>query len=1121
MLKHKVRLFSLAGRRAIFIGLVVLVSTSLLPRPVQGQARATASLAGTVTDPTGAAVPAARIVLTQTDTRFSQSTESGDDGSFAFPVLPVGPYQLEVKKVGFSTHRQTGIVLTVNQAAKVSVSLQLGAIEQEVTVNADAAPVDTTSGVLSQLVSQQQLVDLPLNGRNPAELVLLTAGVSNFFLNTTTVAAPLQFSYPTGVGSAGQAQGALAPAVNGIRPGSVYFSLDGANNLDAYGVTGGPFPNPDAVQEFRVLTSGYGAEYVSAPGGVVNIVTKSGTNEFHGVLFEFLRNGALNARNYFAAKPDNIRRNQFGGTAGGPIRKDKLFIFGSYQRTTLRSSVGGDIQFVPTDAQRAGDFSATSVPLKNPFTGAPYPGNQIPLSDFSPVTSNILAALPRSTASDGRVEVVHPTAQDEDQFVVKADYVLGKHAFVTRYFLTDFRQAEVDATQNLLQASGANKSRWQDAMIGHNYATSTLVNEFRFTFQRNASQTFTGIHQSFKSLGANVTESQRPFIEFMQAAGFFTIGGGSFNGFPRESYTWSDRASLQRGRHMFSFGGQVSRLRSNQNTDHFQSGIAVWAPLPPFLPFTSGSVISDFVLGKPIVFGQGDGLLARARGTLWGFYGQDQVRVGSRLTLTLGLRWDPYWPFHTLHDRAACFRPGAQSTVFLNAPTGVLYPGDPDCDESGGVDPDLSTFQPRIGFAYSLNKKGTTVIRGGYGIYSLQFPMQSFLPFAEQQPYIRTILRFIPPSISDPWAGFPGGDPFANGFRADDEPRPSNTTFTSPVQVSAFAPDLKLGNVQKWNLTLEHVFWGNTVVRASYVGDKGAHLSVNRESNAAVYIPGDCPPGSGMPCSTTQNTDARRPFPGLGSVQVIEGSGDSSYHALQLSFERRVGSGLMFFSNYTWGKSQDIVSQNGNGTLRGWFNSVSNPFNAKAYRGLSDFDLSHSFSTAVVWSLPSFKQSNFITKHVLSNWQVSGIWVWQVGQPFSVFSGIDNSLSGVGLDYADVIPGVSPFLDPDRPHDQLVSEYFNLTAFQQNALGTFGNSGRNILRTPGFGNLDISLLKTIPLKREGYALNFRAEFFNITNTPHFTAPGVGGQISLSSPQGAQILKARDPRILQFALKFNW
>ncbi|MCI0423777.1 MAG: hypothetical protein L0312_31940, partial [Acidobacteria bacterium] len=434
------------------------------------------------------------------------------------------------------------------------------------------------------------------------------------------------------------------------------------------------------------------------------------------------------------------------------------------------------------------------------------------------------------------------------------------------------------------------------------------------------------------------------------------------------------------------------------------------------------------------------------------------------------------------------------------------------CNESG-TDPDLSTFQPRVGFAYSLDQKGSTSIRGGYGMYTMQFPMQSFLPFAEQQPYIRNFFRPIPPSISDPWGGFPGGDPFASGFRADDLPRPSDAPFALPARASGFTPNFQLANLQKWNLTLERLFWEKLVVRASYVGTKGTHLSLTRDANAAIYIPGQ---------STAQNTDSRRPFRNIASVWMAESAGDSSYHSLQLSVERRLSGGLTFHSNYTWGKSLDTVSSNANGTLHAGFNTVFNPFDVSAQRGLSDFDLSHSWMTSLVWRIPSAKNGNLFLKHLASDWQATGIWIWQGGQPFSVFSGIDNSLSGVGLDLPDRVSGVSPYMSADRPRGEVVKQYFNLAAFQQNALGTFGNSGRNILRGPGFNNLDLAVIRRFSIKQDKYAVTFRAEFFNLTNTTHLGAPGGGGGIGLSrGAPAAEILRARDPRILQFALKFNW
>jgi hypothetical protein len=1108
---------------------VVLFGVFLCPwTATWGQGSSTASVTGTVLDSTGAAVANAQVVITQTDTGFSLSATSDGEGRFAFAVLPVGSYQLEVTKEGFNKYQQVGIVLTVSQAAQFSVSLNVGAVQQTIHVNATATLVNTTTGVLSQLVDQEQVVDLPLNGRNPAGLVLLSAGVSNPAMNTSSgsgVGTALQFAYPAGIGGSIEQQGALIPTINGIRSGGVYFALDGANNVDPYTVSGGPFPNPDAVEEFRVLTNGYGAQYFSAPGGAVNIVTRSGTNDFHGDLFVFVRNGVLDSRNYFAPTRDNLVRNQFGATAGGPIRKDKFLIFGSYQGTTLSQGVGGITEFVLTDAQRAGDFSAVPRQLHNPYTGAPFPNNQIPMSDFNPVASQILAHLPHSTAPDGRVELVLPVSESEQQGVVKADYLMGKQRFVVRYFATGQVYAGNVNAQDWLTVAGPTSSLWQEAMIGHDYVGDRIVNQARLTYQRDGYENGHSITTGYKQLGSNITEPASPYIWFIPVQGYFNVNAsapvaGSHDVFPRNTISASEQLSIVRGRHQISVGGGWEHINDSDRNDTLESGFPVFANLPPFPPvqpflsFTSGNVLSDFVLGKPTVFAQRDGMQARLRGNLLGFYGEDQIRATARLSLTLGLRWDPYWPFHTLHGRALCFRPGEQSTVFTNAPMGLVVPGDPGCDGSGGVSTDLKTFQPRIGFAYGLDQKGNTSIRGGYGIYVMQLPMQTFLPFGWSAPYTRFVVHMFPTSISNPWGNNPGGDPFTGGFRAGDESLPSDTPFPSNLSVTVMNPNWKVANVQQWNFTLEHRLPGNTVVRASYVGTKGTHLSLNRDENAPVYIPGQC---NGAPCSTISNEQARRPYPTFQGVLGNESRGSSSYNALQLTAERRFGAGLFFSSNFTWSKSIDIVSSNANGLETGAFSQVPDPFNVKAYRGLSDFDVPYSFVISAVWQLPSFKSDSFIPKYVLSHWQASGIWTWQAGEPFTVFSGVDNSLTGVGLDLADRVPGVSPYLSPDRPRSEVIQEYFNVNAFQPNAIGTFGNSQRNSLFGPGYMNIDFAVMKIIPFK-ERYRLTIRGEFFNLTNTPHFEFP-------ISSPIGTpgfgEITAARDPRIIQLAAKFNW
>jgi hypothetical protein len=1132
----------------MWIGLFVF-GMFLSPSGARGQVSSTSSVVGTVRDSSGAVISAAHIVITQTDTGFSQSAESATDGSFAFPVLPVGPYRLEVKKEGFAGYEQTGIVLTVSQAAQLSVSLKPGTVRESIEVKATPSPVNTTTGDLSGLVDSRQMVDLPLNGRNPAELVLLAAGVANPMMNTGNQGSPqsgasvaLFMGYPVGIGGSSTEAGALIPAVNGIRTGGVYFSLDGANNTDPYSITGGPFPNPDAVQEFRVMTNGYGAEYVSAPGGAVNIVTKSGTNAFHGDLFEFVRNGDLNARNFFAAQSDNIKRNQFGGTAGGPIRKDKFFIFGSYQGTTLRDDVGGIIQYVPTAAEREGDFSAISTPsnfpLHNPYTFANYANNQIPLTDFNPITNALLSHLPLPTVAGpaGEVSLVQPGPQGEKQVTVKADYLRGKQRLVGRYFYTDWSTPGVDGSltggPNWLILSNPATNRWQDMMIGHDLAAGRMVNQARLTYERNNGTTHTALPGvSWETLGSNVTNPPgTPYLQVAQVNGYFNIQGSDTNIFPRETWTASDRLAIVRGRHQISLGGEVSHLNGTQEHNSLESGVAVWETLPyaglpdapPYNGFSSGNVISDFVLGKQTVFEQADGAILRMRGNLWGLYGSDQIRVDPRLTVTLGLRWDPYWPFHSLHNKAMCFRPGEQSAVFTLAPTGFVYPGDPGCNSSGGVQSDLRTFQPRMGFAYRLDQKGNTSIRGGYGIYAMQFPMIGFLQFANEPPYTRQVASpFSPGGISNPWvagAAYAGGNPFTGGFNTNEQPLPSNTKFPT-TQASVIDADWKLASIQQWNLTLEHLFPGSILVGASYAGTKGTHLSLNKDLNAAVYTPGNC---SGSPCSTTANEQTRRPYPALSMVVDDLGAGNSSYNALQLVVQRRMATSLTVSSNVTWAKSLDTVSSNANGVLYGPQNTVSDPFNLKAYRGLSDFDVPYGVATSAVYQLPTLKSNTFVLKHVLSRWMATAIWTWQGGTPFGIYSGVDNSLTGEGRDYADRVPGVSPKLNPDRSHGQLLQEYFNPAAFQQNAMGTFGNSGRNTLRAPGFDNVDFSVMKMIPLKSEQRYLTIRGEFFNIMNTPHFGAPnGAAATGGLTTPNLGQIVSARDPRIVQLAMKLNW
>jgi hypothetical protein len=1065
-------------------------------------------MTGEVRDSSGAVVPDAKVTATQTEKQLVRVTTTAGDGTFDFPSLLVGPYTVKVEKPGFTTYEQTGILLTVAQAATIPVTLQVGMAQQTISVTAAPTMVDTTTSTLSRLVGDQQVEALPLNGRNPSALVYLSAGSFD-----PTQNVPVAGTNPTL--QAGQNHPReIAPVINGVRGDGVYFSLDGANNIDTYQVTGGPFPNPDAVQEFRVVTSTYGAEYVSAPGGAVNIVTKSGTNAFHGDVWEFVRNGDMNARNFFAAQSDILKRNQFGVAAGGPVIKDKLFIFGSFEAMRIVNTAEGLSAFVPTAAERAGDFSAISTQLKNPATGAAYTGNQILTTQFDPVSVGLLKYIPLPTGPNGLFQFSQPQNQTDNQGVLRIDYARGKHLFTARYFIDDFLQPAVGIQNgDIVPATTGTAARWQNMMLGDTYTkSSNFLNDFRIAFMRSGILANGAVHSvSLVGLGEkDVPQPYFPSIQSVSVSGGFGIGPGNYNDFPRDTWSLSDHADILRGRHDISFGIDLQYLRMKVLTDAGQNGEAF------FTGSQSGNAFSDYLLGYLNQWEQADGILVRPRGHLFGFYGQDKIRVTNRLTLTAGLRWDPYFPFTALYGRVNCFVPGQQSQVYVNAPTGALFPGDPGCSSSG-TNSNLSTFQPRIGLAYRLDPQGKTVLRAGYGMYSMQFPFSSFVQDGSAQPYTRSYSVFSSGTLSDPWAFYPGGSPFVGSYELNDAPRPKNVQFQPPVLVSSFSNSFQLPDVQQWNFSVERSLTPSTSVEASYVGTKGTHMLINADLNPAIFGPG----------ATAANEQARRRYANIAQSYQLEDEGNSIYNGFEVHVRHRAKGGVTVDSALTLSKAIDYLSSNGNSSLPTSLNTIPVYTDPKMRRALADFDQSHVWVSSFVWAVPYASKTNMAMKELTSGWQFSGLFTVDAGQPFSVVSPPGVSLSGTGffVESADAVPGVPRTLNPDRPRGQLVQEYFNPAAFTTAATGTFGNTGRNILRAPGLTDLDFAAVKYFPI-REPYRLELRGEFFNLTNTPQFLLSGWNSGFSNTlaipgNPALGRILGARAPRILQLALKFYW
>lgn len=1055
----------------------------------------TASISGIVTDNSGAVVPGVEVTLTQSETQQRRTVTSNETGSYAFPALPVGSYTLEAAKAGFSLFRRTGIELAVGQSAEAPITLQIGNVNEAVVVSADVSLLHTNDATLSRLLDAPQVEGLPLNGRNPANLVFLAPGVSNPVQNvpvSNTGSPILQNSlvYPS----------EIAPTINGVRGGGVYFSLDGANNIDPYQVTGGPFPNPDAVLEFSVVSSTYGARYVSAPGGAVNIVTRSGTNDFHGTVFEFVRNGDFNARNFFAAQQDQLKRNQFGFAAGGPVRKDRLFAFGSYQRMFLRDIVGGQIAFVPTAAQRNGDFSSTPNAIRDPNTSAPFQGNQIPVSRFDPVIVKLLPYIPLPATADGRIVYSRPVVQNENQAVAKVDYIRGTSRVFGRYLWSDFDWAGVAIpNQNIVASYRGQTHRWDNVAFGHTWSRANLVSEFRFAYVRDNSVTFAGENQvSLATLGARLTPGQFPTIQSLGVTGYFSIIPGNYNGWPRDNYDIAESVSIVRGRHEISFGTEIQRIFTSLVTDNGQNFNTTFGGA------LSGNALADFFLGRASSASQSDGIYVNARGVLWGFYGEDRFRATSKLTVTAGIRWDPYWPFHAEDGRMQCFQPGVQSHVYVNAPTGLTYPGDPGCNATG-TSANLATIQPRLGFAYQVGSDGRTVIRSGYGLYTQQQQTAYFLGFGRVQPFVRSFTLVSPPSITDPWSTFPGGNPFGGGFKLDNNPRAKDAPFINPAVANTLAPNLHLPYIQQWSFTLERSITDNDVIEVGYVGTKGTHLSIAADNNQAVYIPGQ---------STQSNTQQRRPYPLISTIVGMRDDGNSSYNALQITGRHRSRGGLTLTSNFTWSKSLDYTSAPANILLTGG-GLIPDPYNPRLERARSDFDIPYSWRTSFVWEIPYARhQKGFV--RILSDWEVNGLFAIDSGFPFSVSAPLNNSFTGNGLDLADITPGQHITLSGDRPRGARVNEWFNTAAFTANQIGTFGNSGRNILSSPGLINFDTALVKPFSVA-ERLRFLFRAEFFNLFNTPQFLPPGN----SLGTATFGKITGARDPRILQLSLKLSW
>jgi hypothetical protein len=1071
---------SRSGSRALLLALILVAGCGA----GLAQVAPTTTLAGSVTDQSGAAVPGASVDLVNQNTQFTKHGNSDAQGRFLFNLVPPGTYNLNVTAKGFAAFAQQGITLDVNTPANIPVTLSLGATAEQVTVQANAAMVDTESGTLRQVVSEKYIDNLPLNGRNAATLVYMAPG-------TVTGKGQDRAGYAS-------TDDTIAVSVNGTYGNQVSYKLDGATHQDSITNLNAAFPNPDALSEFSVETNNFDARYGGSAGAVVNIVTKSGSNTLHGSVFEYLRNGDLNARNFFAAKQDALKRNQFGGALGGPVFKDRLFFFGSYQGTAISNTSYGNTAFVPTPQQKAGNFAGTKA-IIDPVTNTAFRGNQIPADRISPVAAAMLSHVPETSDPTGRLLYAVPSNTRNHQALGKLDYNFGAHQISGSFFYVHYTDPGWDGGGTLLNYKIGQLQTTKEAKISDTYTiTPHLLNSLIVDgLVLDSIQTKTAPFSIFDFGTINATEPAEQFRETAVTVSGFS-GWGSGGSQPpgewvRDNVEISEMLSWAKGSHSMHFGAEFTPYTRFDSQTGYQE-----EPVLNFNGTFTGNALADLLLGRVNTFTQTAGKAKFTAGREVSAFFQDNWRVTSRLSLNLGLRWDPFLPYTDPEaQQVGGYIPGYQSQRFPNAPAGLVFAGDRGFPD-GGMYANLANFSPRAGFSWAATQgKHSTVIRGGWGRFYIMPFAKLYNNFVQNAPFSPSVSLFGV-DLSDPY----GSAGVANPFPPFAPVHPTaDTTFGLPIQYQYFDPRWHLGHTNSFNFTIEHQLQADLVLRAAYVGTQGRDLQYFNEQNPAIYRPG----------ATVNNTNARRSLaPTFASLIQMNNGGISNYNALQLTLEKRLSHQFSLIANYTFSKSLDNQSVDQQFSL-----SNPNPFDPNFNYALSDFDTRHNFTLWGLWDLPRFAQSPWYLKGPFGSWQAAGIWTWRSGTPFTVMSGQDRSLSGVGLDRADLHG--DPSLAGDRPESAIVAKYFNTTAFTLNAPGTFGTAPRNLLLNPRFFNVDFTLQKVFPI-RERARLQMRFDFFNLFNNVHFNQPGA--TVNSASTFGV-ITSAGDPRIIQAALRVEF
>jgi len=1019
------------------------------------------AIEGLITDQSESRLAGSHVTARNLETGFSKVALTGPNGYFRISLLPVGRYSITVEMPNFAALRREPITVQVSETARVELRMEVAAMQSTVTVTAEAPPVDTATNTLGAIVTGREITELPLNGRNFTQLGLLQSGAAGLTEGLIQAGGPLR-------------QGETY-AVNGTRPEQNMYMVDGAQSVNR--MDGGyALKMPvDAIEEFRILAQAAPPEYGGTAGATTTLVTRSGANEFHGGLYEFLRNDKLDTHNYFSTGVEPLKQNQFGGTLGGPIKRDRLFFFAYYEG----------------------------------FRNLPGPA-------INKVALNVLDMYPLANAGPNLFRATVVGTNDYDQGGARVDWNTSeKERMFARFSWSggyDLNPVSVRGTpvpgfptRDDLKTIESEVSSTH--VFSPNLSNSLRVSLLHYLFDFDLRLNQTPPNTLGFTLPAAAAAGQGP--PFFNVLGYSPIGGAITG--PRDStqksYEAQEGLTWIRGAHSAKFGGEGIVTPLNMYQGIAPNSFFIFAST-----FPTNDAIANLLLGAPVTFYQGLGDFHRGLRN-WGFglYAQDEWRVSPRLTLNYGVRYERINPITEVANRLNAFVPGVQSQVYPNAPAGLLFPGDPGIAE--GIARGDHAFMPRLGVVWDPTGDGKWAIRSSYGVFFDQF--QNGPGTASQVP-----ISSLPAAQFNQFSG--AGLDFASPYTGHSVPAPN--TFVAPSTVFGIDPTARPPYAQSWNLAVQHALAGEYLVEVRYVGSKGTHLPRNIEANPAVFRPG----------ATAQNADQRRVYAGcpagggpctFSTVAELANITNSTYEAGQATVSRRYQSGLGFSVSYWYSKSLDYLSSmNMAGAssqpLAGANDLAENPFDLAAEHGPSLFDARHRFVASGSWEPRIGQGAPAAVRAIAGGWQLNVIATHNSPTPFTVYDSTNVSLQANSPPISGY-PASRPNLigDPNSgPHT--VAQWLSAAAFQRlnpvTQAGQFGNAGRNIARGPAFTDFDTSLTRNLRLT-EGMHLQFRAESFNVANHANFGLPVA----DLNSPNFGRILSAASPRLMQFALKLTY